>query len=63
MIKAAIENENSTSKSAITKGLANLKNFDGVTGKMSIDKDHNPVKSMVMVGMTDGKESSAVVVK
>jgi len=40
-----------------------LKNFDGVTGKMSIDKDHNPVKSMVMVGMTDGKESSAVVVK
>ncbi|MGR8837352.1 ABC transporter substrate-binding protein [Leuconostoc falkenbergense] len=63
MIKAAIENENSTSKAAITKGLANLKNFEGVTGKMSIDKDHNPVKSMVMVGMTDGKESSAVVVK
>jgi branched-chain amino acid transport system substrate-binding protein len=36
-----------------------LKDFEGVTGKISMDKDHNPVKPLVVLGLTDGKESSA----
>ncbi|MDT2603634.1 ABC transporter substrate-binding protein [Enterococcus dongliensis] len=59
MIKQAIEDEGEATPVAIQKGLANLKDFEGVTGKISIDKDHNPVKSAVVLGLTNGKESSA----
>ncbi|MGT2948388.1 ABC transporter substrate-binding protein [Streptococcus devriesei] len=51
-----------TSKDIATK-LAKLKNFEGVTGKMTIDKKHNPVKSAVMVGLKDGKEATATAVE
>lgn len=63
MIKAAIEQEDSADSSAITKGLASLKDFKGVTGEMTIDKDHNPEKSAVVLGLTNGKESSAETVE
>jgi branched-chain amino acid transport system substrate-binding protein len=62
MIKQAIEDEKSADSSAIVKGLASLKDFEGVSGKITIDKDHNPVKSAVVIGLTDGKETSAEVV-
>ncbi|EHJ52210.1 ABC transporter substrate-binding protein [Streptococcus macacae] len=47
----------------IAGNLAKLKNFEGVTGKMTIDKKHNPVKSAVMVGLKDGKEATATAVE
>ena len=59
MIKQAITDQKSADSAAITKGLASLKNFEGVTGNISIDKDHNPEKSVVVIKYTDGKESSA----
>ncbi|MDT2828482.1 MAG: ABC transporter substrate-binding protein [Enterococcus viikkiensis] len=59
MIKQAIEDEGKATPEAIDKGLAGLKDFVGVTGKITMDKDHNPVKSAVVLGLTDGKESSA----
>jgi branched-chain amino acid transport system substrate-binding protein len=59
MIKQAIINQNSADSAAITKGLASLKDFEGVTGNITIDKDHNPEKSVVIIKYTDGKESSA----
>lgn len=59
MIKQAIEDEGKATPEAIDKGLANLKDFEGVTGKISMDKEHNPVKSAVVLGLTDGKETSA----
>ena len=43
--------------------LAKLKNLEGVTGTMSIDKDHNPVKSALMIGLKDGKVKSVESVK
>lgn len=46
----------------IAENLAKLKDFEGVTGKMTMDKKHNPVKSVSIIGLTDGKESSSVVV-
>ena len=58
MIKQAIEDEGKATPEAIKKGLANLKDFEGVTGKISMDKDHNPVKPLVVLGLTDGKETS-----
>ncbi|HFU4203402.1 TPA: ABC transporter substrate-binding protein [Streptococcus suis] len=38
--------------------LAALKDFDGVTGTMSIDKEHNVVKSVYVVGLKEGKQST-----
>lgn len=59
MIKAALEEGNEASTEALTKSLASLKDFEGVTGKISIDKNHNPEKTLVVLGLTDGKETSA----
>ncbi|MGT2846893.1 ABC transporter substrate-binding protein [Streptococcus massiliensis] len=39
----------------INNNLAKLKDFEGVTGKMTIDKDHNTEKSALMVTMNGGK--------
>ena len=59
MIKQAIEDQKSADSAAITKGLANLKDFKGVTGSITMDKNHNPEKSLVVLGLTGGKETSA----
>lgn len=59
MIKAAIEAEDSADSIAITKGLSELTDFVGVTGNITMDENHNPKKSLVVIGLTDGKESSA----
>ncbi|WP_321388922.1 ABC transporter substrate-binding protein [uncultured Enterococcus sp.] len=59
MLKQAIEDQDSADSASITKGLAELKDFEGVTGVMTMDKDHNPEKSAVVLGLTEGKETSA----
>lgn len=46
----------------VTANLAAIKDFEGVTGAMSIDENHNPVKSAVMVGIENGVETTAEVV-
>ena len=43
--------------------LAKLKDLEGVTGTMSVDKNHNPVKSALMIGLKDGKVKSVESVK
>lgn len=63
MIKQAIEEEGKATPEAIDKGLASLKDFEGVTGKITMDKEHNPVKPLVVLGLTDGKETSAETVE
>ncbi|MCP1638489.1 ABC transporter substrate-binding protein [Streptococcus gallinaceus] len=42
----------------IKDNLAKLSKFEGVTGTMSIDKEHNVVKSVYVVGLKDGKQST-----
>ncbi|MDH6365435.1 branched-chain amino acid transport system substrate-binding protein [Enterococcus sp. PF1-24] len=59
MIKQAIEDQEAATPAAITKGLTELKDFVGVTGTMTMDEQHNPEKSAVVLGMTEGKETSA----
>ena len=34
--------------------LLQLKDFKGVTGTVSIDENHNPVKSVTIIEMKDG---------
>lgn len=59
MIKQAIEDQGKSDSESIRKGLSELKDFVGVTGTITIDDNHNPEKSAVVLGLTDGKESSA----
>ncbi len=47
----------------IAKNLGQLKDFEGVTGVMSIDKQHNPIKSALMVRLENGAEESATPVE
>lgn len=44
---------------SIKKALEDTKNFVSVTGSFSIDENHNPVKSIVVVGLKDGVQASS----
>ncbi|GAJ26664.1 branched-chain amino acid ABC transporter [Liquorilactobacillus sucicola DSM 21376 = JCM 15457] len=63
MIKDAIETEKSADSAKIAAGLAKVKNFDGVTGKITIDSKHNANKPIVVETLTNGKVSAATEIK
>ncbi|GFH43526.1 branched-chain amino acid ABC transporter substrate-binding protein [Lactococcus hodotermopsidis] len=63
MIKDAAEAGKVKNSVELAKALAKIKDFDGVTGEITVDKDHNPVKSAIVVKLVDGKEDSATIVK
>lgn len=63
MIKKAIENEKSADSAKITEGLTKIKNFDGVTGKITIDSKHNANKPIVVETLSNGKVSAATEIK
>ncbi len=45
---------------AVKDALASTENFTGVTGSFSIDENHNPVKSIVVIEMQNGVPASSV---
>jgi len=52
----AISRAESLSGEAIKKAIEETENFEGVTGTFSIDENHNPVKSVVVIELKDGKQ-------
>ena len=56
VIVNAIKQANSAEPKAIRDALAQTKDFDAVTGKLTLDKNRNPVKSAVVVRVTDTGE-------
>ncbi|MDD4188589.1 MAG: ABC transporter substrate-binding protein [Eubacteriales bacterium] len=44
---------------SVKTALADTKDFVGVTGSFSIDENHNPVKAIVVIQLTDGVQSSS----
>lgn len=44
---------------AVKKAMAETKDFPGVTGTFSMDANHNPVKGIVVIQMTNGVEASS----
>lgn len=52
----------STSKD-VTNNLAKLTDFEGVTGVMTIDDKHNPIKPAIMIGLENGQQVSAEVIE
>lgn len=51
----AIRRANSTDPSRIRDALAQTKDFQGVTGRITLDKDRNAVKPAVVLQVKDGK--------
>ncbi|MDI9471437.1 MAG: ABC transporter substrate-binding protein [Tissierellia bacterium] len=43
---------------SIKDALASTENFAGVTGSFSIDENHNPVKSIVVIGLKNGVQDT-----
>ena len=63
MVKQAIENEKSADSKKVAAGLAKIKNFDGVTGTITIDKDHNAQKPIAIETLKNGKVVNSVSIK
>ncbi|MCI5839562.1 MAG: ABC transporter substrate-binding protein [Peptoniphilaceae bacterium] len=61
MMKQAIEEAGSTDPQAISDKLANI-DFEGVTGKLKFDENHNPIKSVSIIKI-DGDKYSLDTVK
>ncbi|MDD4801884.1 MAG: ABC transporter substrate-binding protein [Syntrophomonas sp.] len=55
MLAQAIKDAGEAQPEKIKDALAKIKDFVGVTGKMSIDASHNPIKAGVIVEYKDGK--------
>ena len=55
-VAAAIESAGSAEPQAITDALATLTNFEGVTGTMTMDDHHNPIKAGVILEFKDGAQ-------
>ena len=56
LLAQAIKDANSAEPAAITEALAKIKDFEGITGKMTIDEQHNPVKAGVIIEFKDGNQ-------
>lgn len=62
MVKAAAVAEKARTSVDVATGLAKLKHFEGVTGNITVDKYHDPIKSAYLVKLEKGKEVSAEIV-
>ncbi|MEQ8235151.1 MAG: ABC transporter substrate-binding protein [Syntrophomonadaceae bacterium] len=56
LLVQAIKGAGEANPEKIKDALAGVKDFVGVTGKMSIDANHNPVKAGVILEYKDGKQ-------
>jgi branched-chain amino acid transport system substrate-binding protein len=56
MLAQGIKDANSTDTVKVKDALAKIKDFVGITGKMSIDEKHNPVKAGVIIEFKDGNQ-------
>lgn len=55
ILAQAIEDAGEVDPVKIKDALENIKDFQGITGKMSINEQHNPVKDIVIIEYKDGK--------
>ncbi|GFH40450.1 ABC transporter substrate-binding protein [Pseudolactococcus insecticola] len=62
MVNKAATSEKAKTSVDVADGLAKIKNFQGVTGTININKYHDPVKSAYLVKLEKGKEVSAEIV-
>ncbi len=63
MIKRSIESEKSANSVKIANGLAKIKDFHGVSGTMTVDKKHNPQKTIAIEEIQHGTIVKATKIK
>ena len=63
MVKAAIEQQGSANSVKIATGLAQLKNFKGTTGTLTIDQKHDAEKTISIEQLTNGAVAKTYNVK
>lgn len=56
LLEQAIKDAGAADPVKIKDALEKVKDFQGITGKMSIDKQHNPIKAGVIIEFKDGKQ-------
>ncbi len=56
----AIKRAGGADSAKITEALASTKAFEGVTGTFDMDENHNPVKSIVVIGLENGAQATSV---
>lgn len=56
----AINSAGGVDKEAVKNALAAVKDFDGVTGSISMSEEHTPIKTVVVVKLENGQQASAV---
>lgn len=57
LVAEAIKNAGSTEPAKISKAMAKINGFSGVSGSVTFDDKHNPVKSAVILEYKDGAQS------
>ena len=57
-VKEATEKAGTDDPEKLTATMAEMKDFTGVTGTFSMDKNHTPIKSIKLVELKDGKQVS-----
>ena len=57
-VKAATEKAGTDDPEKVNTAIAEYKDFTGVTGTFSMDKDHTPIKSIKLVSLKDGEQAS-----
>jgi len=56
MLAQAIKDAGEANPEKIKDALSKIKDFVGVTGKMTIDANHNPIKAGIIIEFKDGKQ-------
>lgn len=56
LLVQAIKDAGEANPEKIKDALAKVKDFTGVTGKMTIDANHNPIKAGIIIEYKDGKQ-------
>lgn len=53
----ALERAGEADREKVKDALAATKEFNGITGKLSVDSNHNPVKAITILEMKDGEQT------
>jgi len=56
LMAEAIKQAGSPDPEKIQQAIADIKGFEGVTGKLSYDEKHNPIKEVSIIEMANGKQ-------
>ena len=59
LVMDAIDRASAFTGEAVKDALAATKGFEAVTGTLSIDTNHNPIKDIVVVGLKDGVQDTS----